>query len=263
MIIDGDQFFGVWRIVEDGIRFARDRLQKTLVNVPAQADRINWHTLNRRRVNAFFAAVAADIAIFAAIAQDNDRLARQRRRNSMLNAQTIGVIERRLPAGIKLINHLNQPRLVSGVINQDLKIRVKDDQRHSIIGAQCANIASRRRLGLLQRPPAHAAAGVNHQYTGKSQAVVGDILHPADGGRVGQIAANAKVVRLQPRNKLAAGVQYADVDRHAGQISRINANDVQRDARFVLRPRPAKKQQHQRRHHSPSQSLHLELLQCV
>ena len=236
MIIDGDQFFGIRRIVEDGVRFARDRLQKTPVNMPAQADRINRHALNRRRVNAFFAAVAADIAIFAAIAQDNDRLARQRRRKGMLNAQTIGVIESRLPAGIKLINHLNQPRLVSGVINQDLKSRVKDNQRHSVIGPQRANIASRRRLGLLQRPPAHAAAGVNHQYTGKRQAVVGDILYPADGGRVGQIAANAKIVRLQPRNKLAAGVQHADVDRHAGQISRINANDVQCDARFVLRP---------------------------
>ena len=191
--------------------------------------------MNGRRANAFLAGIAADIAVFAAIAQDDNRFARQRRLGRKLNALSIGVVESRFSAGVKLVNNAKQLGFVGGVIDKNLKGRVKNSERNRVIGAQCANITSSGLPGLFQWQTIHAAAGVDHQHAGKCQVVIGDIFYSADAGNAGQITADLKIVRLQPGNKLPTGIQYADIDGGGGQVGRIHANNIHRHAGFVLR----------------------------
>ena len=262
--VDGDQFLWPGRIIKNGIRFAGDRFQETLVDVPAQSDSIDWRAMNGRRPNALLAGIAADIAIFTAIAQNDDGSARQGRLERKLNALSVGVVQGGFSTGVKLVNNAKQFGFVGGVIDKQFKGRVKNSKRNLIIGAQGRHITARGCFGLFQWETIHTAAGINHQRTGECQVVIGDIFHPTDTGNPGQITANIKIARIQPGNKLSTGIQYAGIDDHRGQVSRINTDDVNHNAGFILHPHQAKRQQqYQRRHRSPSKSLHVELLQCL
>ncbi len=260
IVIDGDQFFGFWQIIENSIRFPGDRFEEALVNVPTQADGINWHAMNGGGVDALVTGIAADISVFMPIGQNDDRFARQGRTAGGLDAVPVGVVQGGLSTGIKLVNDAKQFRLVGCVIDEELKGRVKNGERDRVIGPQRANIISGGLSCLCYRQAGHAVAGVNHQHTGKCQRVIGDIFHLADRGNPRQFTANLKIARFQPGNKLPTGIQYADIDGHSRQVGCINADDVDCDADFVLCPCQAERhQQYQRSQHVPSKSLHVKL----
>ena len=77
--------------------------------------------MNGRRANALLAGIATDIAIFAAIAQNNDGFARQRRLKRKLNALSVGVVQGGLSTGVKLVNDAKQFSFVGGVIDKQFK----------------------------------------------------------------------------------------------------------------------------------------------
>ena len=150
--------------------------------------------MNRRGAYAFIAAVLADIAVFAAIAEDHHRLALQRRFDSRLDAQQGRVVESGLPAISQVVNRSNEPLAVSRVIQDQARIVAESDDGYGIIRAQRLQITARGRLRLGQRPVRHAAAGIYHQYAGEVQIIIGDIFHTGDLRQTRQIPPNGEVV---------------------------------------------------------------------
>ena len=86
--------------------------------------------MDGRGADAFVAGIAADAAVFAAIAQDDDGFARQRGFGRKLNALSVGVVQSRFAAGVKLVNDAQQFGFVGGVIDKDLEGRVKNSERN-------------------------------------------------------------------------------------------------------------------------------------
>ena len=175
--------------------------------------------MNRGRADAFITTVLADISIFAAITEDNDRLALQGRFDSQLDAAQRGVIERGFAAVGQVFNGGVEPLAVSREVNDLAHVCVEGDDRDRIVRLERLNIAARGRLRLGQRPVGHAAAGVHDQHGGEIQVVVGDVLDIADSCQALQVATNEKVFHVQARHQPFALVQYAGVNDNLAQIS--------------------------------------------
>ena len=158
--------------------------------------------MDRRGAYAFIAAVLADIAVFAAIAEDDHRLALQRRFDGRLDAQQGRVVESGLAAISQVVNRANQPLAVGRVIQDQPGIVAESDDGYGIVRTQRLQIAARGRLRLGQRLIRHAAAGIDHQYAGEVQIIIGDILDAGDFGLARQVPANGKILDIQARNQL-------------------------------------------------------------
>ena len=212
--VDIAQFFRLGRIIKFGIGFPRNRFQETPVNRPAQANRIYRHTVDRGGADALVAAVLADIAILAAIAEDDHRFPLQRRLNSGLDTQQRRVIQGGLAAISQVVDRADQALAVGRVIHHQADITAETDDGDWVVRAERLQVAARGRLRQRQRLVRHTAAGVNHQDAGKIQIVIGDILDAGDLRQADQVSADGKILGLQSRNQLPARIQYAGVDRH-------------------------------------------------
>ena len=82
---DGRQFVRRGRVIKCRVGLRGDCFQKAPVDIPAQADRIDWHAIDGGGADALLARAAADIAIFAAIAQDDHSAAGQGCRGRQLD----------------------------------------------------------------------------------------------------------------------------------------------------------------------------------
>ena len=170
--------------------------------------------MNRRRADTLIAAVLADIAVFATIAEDDHRLALQGRFHGRLDAQQGGVVKRSLAAIGQIVNRLVEPLPVGRVIEDQARVVAECDDSDRVIGTERLQIAARGRLRLRQRSISHAAAGINHQYAGEIEIVIGDVLYAGDLRPFRQIAADGEVLDIQAGNQLFARVEDAGVDRH-------------------------------------------------
>ena len=206
------QFLRLGRLVKFAIRLGRDRFQKAPVDIPAQADGIYRHAVNGRGADGILTAVLTDVAILAAIAEDHHRLALQRRLIGDFDGAQSGVIEGCLPAISQVLELRENQGAVGRVIDHQSHLIVESNQGDRVIWTQSVQIIARRRQRVRQRLVGHATAGINHQYAGESQVVIGDILNPRDCCQVCQIAAHREVAHFQARHQLTAGIQNAGVN---------------------------------------------------
>ena len=168
--------------------------------------------MNCSRADALVAAALADIAVFAAIAEDDDRLALERRFNGQLNAAQRSVIERGLAAVGQIVYGGEQPVAVGRVIGDLPDAGAEGDDRYRVIRLKRFNITASGRLSLGQRPVGHAAAGIHDQHSSEIQVIVGDVLDIADLGQAAQVAADGKVLHAQAGYQPFALIEYAGVN---------------------------------------------------
>ena len=208
----GEQLLRPRRVVKLGVRFSRNHFQEAAVNRPSQANRVYRYAVDGSGLDAFVPIADADIAVFAAVAQYHDRAARKRRAVGDLDAQVSGVVERGLSAICQAVDGPKKQIPVRCVIHHQRDRCTEGYDGHRVIRPQGVDILSGRLFSLSQGTISHAATGINHQNTGKSQIVVCDVLHTRHIGQTRQIATDREVVDIQARDELAAGVENAGVD---------------------------------------------------
>ena len=199
----------------------------------------------------------ADIAKFAAVAQDHHRAARAGRAAGDLNAQVCGVVKRGLPAISQAVDGAQQPVAIGRIVHDEDRFAAEGDDGDRVLRAQGAHIARGRLFGFSYGAVSHAAAGINDQDAGECQVVIGDVLHSGNARQASQFAADREIADAQARNKLTAAVEDAGVDVHLGQVGRVDADDIQRDAGAVLARDQGKWQRNQQDERQPANSLHV------
>ena len=210
--VDIDQFFRRGGIIEFGVGLGGDQFEKAPINIPAQANRIDGHAVDGRGADAFIAAVLADCPIFAAIAKNDDSLARQGRLVGEFDAAQGGVVQGGLAAVGEIVDHVVELSPIGGVMDNLTHAGVKGDDGDGVVGTQGVYIVPRGGLGLGQWAVRHTAAGINDQHAGESQAIVQDVLHIGDLGQTGQVAADGKIADIEARDEFSGRVQNAGVD---------------------------------------------------
>ena len=168
--------------------------------------------MNGRGADALFAAMLADIAILAAIAEDHHRFALQRRFVGDFDRAESGVIKRCLPAIPEVFELLENEGAVGRIIDDEAGAIAECHQGDRVIRAQGVDVAAGGRQRFRQGLVRHAAAGIDDQDSRESQIVIGDVLNATDIGQAGQVAADREVIHRQAGDQLLAGIEDADVD---------------------------------------------------
>ena len=168
--------------------------------------------MNRGRANALVAAAQADIAVFAAIAEDDHRLALQGRFDGKLNAAQRGVIKRGFAAVGQIVYRGEKPFAVCRIIDNLPRLRTEGDNRDRVLRFQRFNIIARGRLRQVQRNARHTAAGINDQDSSEIQVIIGDVLDTTDFRQTAQVAADGKILHIQVGFEPLALIENAGVN---------------------------------------------------
>ena len=168
--------------------------------------------MNGRSADALLARVFADIAVFAAVTEDDHSFALERGFIRELNSAQGGVVQRRLSAISQVFELSEKDRPVRRVVDHQAHAVIESNEGDRVIRTQGIQVTARGRQRFRQGLVRHAAAGINHQDAGESQVVIGDVLDARDICQAGQIATHGEVFHLQPGDQLPAGIQDAGVN---------------------------------------------------
>ncbi len=162
--------------------------------------------MNRRRAYALIAAALADIAVFAAVAQDDNCFALQWRFIGELDTAQRGIVECGFAAVGEGVYCRIEPLAVGRVIDNQPDAGAESHDGDRIIRTKRFDITPGGRLRLRQRLIRHTAAGIHDQYTGEFQIVIGDVYYVGDLREASQVSADGEVFHAQARDQLLAGI---------------------------------------------------------